>query len=98
VTPTAWAPIRRAPRSQVSDSAGRNYVWECVERATKHSESDGVGVIARVVSRVHATEQILLVVQWRAPFNKFVVEVRRPLGCPQQTRCMAQQGTAACSC
>lgn len=63
------------PAMQASDSQGRNYVWECVERATKHNESDGVGVIARVQSRVQGTEQILLVVQWRAPFNKFVVEV-----------------------
>ncbi|KAF6258104.1 ADP-ribose pyrophosphatase-like protein [Scenedesmus sp. NREL 46B-D3] len=56
------------------DESGREYDWEYVERVSKYRETDGVGVFARVVTK-DQQDRLLVIAQWRAPLNTFVLEL-----------------------
>eukprot|EP00882_Tetradesmus_deserticola_P017118 GHRQ01018320.1.p1 GENE.GHRQ01018320.1~~GHRQ01018320.1.p1 ORF type:complete len:246 (+),score=72.01 GHRQ01018320.1:92-739(+) len=56
------------------DESGREYDWEYVERVSKYRETDGVGVFARVIAK-DQPDRLLVIAQWRAPLNTFVLEL-----------------------
>uniref|UniRef100_A0A383VNF6 Nudix hydrolase domain-containing protein n=1 Tax=Tetradesmus obliquus TaxID=3088 RepID=A0A383VNF6_TETOB len=56
------------------DESGREYNWEYVERVTKYRETDGVAVFARVVAK-DQPDRLLVIAQWRAPLDTFVLEL-----------------------
>eukprot|EP00877_Chromochloris_zofingiensis_P013420 jgi/Chrzof1/8331/Cz03g06140.t1 len=53
----------------------RQFHWECVVRTTKHRETDGVAVFAKVHSQSENRDYVVVIAQWRAPIGKFVLEL-----------------------
>lgn len=73
VTPSGckWIEVKAA---KCRDAHGRDFTWEYVRRSSKHRETDGSAVLARV-RRAGAPDSLLVIAQYRPPLQTFVLEL-----------------------